>query len=383
VASVNVRNKYLYFDFKFRGLRFRESTLLTDTPGNRRKMNHLANKIQAEITLDTFDYEKYFPNSKNLSKIPKQQIAPDKVKHSFPLFTKFAETWFEEMKLHWRKSTYDTHLSAYNARIKPFFDSKFIHEVTKKNLLDFRQHLVGITSHSGKPLSSSRINHIMNPLRMILSEASEQLEIPNPFKNIKALQVPKSQIEAFSPEEINKIIDNIREDYQAYIITKFYTGLRSGEIHGLYWEHIDFDNNIIQVRQSYVRGQIIDTKTAESVRDIQMISIVKDTLIKHQKLTKGNLVFTNSNGGPIDNKGFSKHIWHPLLNRLGIKKRTAYQTRHTAATLMLASGESPEWIARQLGHSNTEMLFKVYSRYVKNIKHNDGEHFSSLVLENA
>ena len=55
------------------------------------------------------------------------------------------------------------------------------------------------------------------------------------------------------------------------------------------------------------------------------------------------------------------------LTLLGLKPRRAYQTRHTAATLWLSAGENPEWIARQLGHSTTEMLFRVYSRYIPNV----------------
>ena len=53
--------------------------------------------------------------------------------------------------------------------------------------------------------------------------------------------------------------------------------------------------------------------------------------------------------------------------------------RHTAATLWLASGEAPEWIARQLGHSSTEMLFRVYSRYVPNLTRQDGSAIDRLL----
>jgi integrase len=56
--------------------------------------------------------------------------------------------------------------------------------------------------------------------------------------------------------------------------------------------------------------------------------------------------------------------------------------RHTAATLWLASGEAPEWIARQLGHTTTEMLFRVYSRYVPNLTRNDGSAMDRLLTKN-
>jgi integrase len=47
--------------------------------------------------------------------------------------------------------------------------------------------------------------------------------------------------------------------------------------------------------------------------------------------------------------------------------------------LWLASGEAPEWIARQLGHTNTEMLFRVYSRYVPNLTRQDGSAMERLL----
>jgi integrase len=45
----------------------------------------------------------------------------------------------------------------------------------------------------------------------------------------------------------------------------------------------------------------------------------------------------------------------------------------------LAAGETPEWIARQLGHASTEMLFRVYSRYVPNLTRQDGSAMDRLL----
>ena len=83
----------------------------------------------------------------------------------------------------------------------------------------------------------------------------------------------------------------------------------------------------------------------------------------------------------IDLHNFCKRVWYPLLKHLNYEARTPYQSRHTAATLWLASGEAPEWIARQLGHANTEMLFTVYSRFVPNLTRQDGSAFERLLLQ--
>ena len=52
------------------------------------------------------------------------------------------------------------------------------------------------------------------------------------------------------------------------------------------------------------------------------------------------------------------------MKRLGLRYREPYQTRHTSATLALMAGANPSYIARQLGHTNANMLFRVYSKWI-------------------
>ena len=118
---------------------------------------------------------------------------------------------------------------------------------------------------------------------------------------------------------------------------------------------------------------------------IAMSQIVYEALKKQEAVSKNNsaYVFCNNTGGPLDNKNISARVWYPLLRHLNLEKRRPYQTRHTAATLWLAAGESPEWIANQMVHSTTEMLFRVYSRYVPNLTRQDGSAFERLLEEQS
>ena len=162
---------------------------------------------------------------------------------------------------------------------------------------------------------------------------------------------------------------------------RFLTGMRTGEVHGLKWKYVDWDLRIIRVRETYVMGEDEYTKTDGSQRDIQMSQPVMDAL-KRQYAVTGKVsayVFCNRTAQPLDNKNFSDRVWYPLLRHLGLEARRPYQMRHTAASLWLASGEAPEWIARQLGHSSTEMLFRVYSRYVPNLTRQDGSAMERLL----
>ena len=160
--------------------------------------------------------------------------------------------------------------------------------------------------------------------------------------------------------------------------------MRTGEVDGLKWRYVDFENRLILVRESWVDGEFTTTKTQESYRDIQMSQPVYEALKLQYELTgnKSSLVFANTQGKPLSKHNVTTRVWYPTLDDLGLERRRPYQTRHTAATLWLASGESPEWIARQMGHANTEMLFRVYSRFVPNLTRNDGSAFERMLQQN-
>ena len=113
-----------------------------------------------------------------------------------------------------------------------------------------------------------------------------------------------------------------------------------------------------------------------------MSQIVYDALKSQHDVTSkiSSFVFCNSNGLPLQYGNVTNRVWIPTLRLLGLKPRRAYETRHTTATLWLASGENPEWIARQMGHSNTKMLFTIYSRFVPNLTRQDGSAFERLLL---
>jgi len=124
------------------------------------------------------------------------------------------------------------------------------------------------------------------------------------------------------------------------------------------------------------------TKNDGSSREVNMSSLVHDTLLEQQQITgSGEYVFINKKGNPLENGNLTKRIWYPTLEKIGLEKRRPYQTRHTCASLWLASGESPEWISAQLGHATTSMLFKVYSRYVPDLVRQDGQIFESFLTQ--
>lgn len=383
----------LYLDFFYKGLRLREQTALKDTPANRKKVEGLLARIEAKILLDDLDYAEFFPNSKNLRKLgldeesqktAAQQLSdtPAQPLVDTPLFSEFALQWLEESKIQWRASHVRNVTSILDSSLLPAFGKKPIGEIKKADIMAFRAKLAKRRGRGPNgTLSPKTINSHLAILRMILDEAAERFEYETTYKNIKPLKLQKTHIEPFSLREVHRIIDNVRPDYRNYYTVRFFTGMRTGEIDGLKWKHVDFAKREILVRETLINGQTEYTKTDGSQREIPMFGQVFDALKTQYKATghQSGYVFCNQKGQPLDHNNVTKRVWYPLLRALGLNKRRPYQTRHTAATLFLASGENPEWVARILGHSSTEMLFKVYSRYVPNATRMDGSAFERLL----
>lgn len=238
------------------------------------------------------------------------------------------------------------------------------------------------TKTDGTKLSTDFVNHVMTPLRMILHEAADRYGFRCQFENIKPLRVEKRDVHPFSLEDVMRFLSTVKGDYRNYFTVRFFTGMRTSEIDGLKWRYVDFNLGVISVRETYVQGKMDTTKTLGSARDIKMSSIVIAALKEQFELTGGGeYVFSNAEGNPLDKGNIRDRVWKPTLDKMGIEYRRPYETRHTAATLWLAAGEAPEWIARQMGHSNTKMLFEIYSRYVPNLTRQDGSAFERLLTQ--
>jgi len=95
----------LYFDFRYRGKRCREQTALSDVPKNRKQLEKILAKVEAEITLGTFEYQKYFPDSPKAQEFTRQaELQRARGAHDTPLFSEFSQTWLDEMRIQWRRS---------------------------------------------------------------------------------------------------------------------------------------------------------------------------------------------------------------------------------------------------------------------------------------
>jgi integrase len=354
-------------------------------------VEQLLKRVERQIAEGNFVYAELFPGNAGASQkdneyavgaiSTKGRVTKQPVPTYTPKFSDFAELWFLEMSPQWRKLHRSCVREVLNKNLLPTFGQRLVGEISKADVLTFRAQIAMLPGRKGT-LGNARINKIMCFLRQILNEAADRFDLPPAFRSVKPLKQKKTDVQPFSLEEVNRILSTVRVDYRNYLATRFFTGMRTGEINGLQWKYVDLERNLILVRETLVDGEVEDeAKNQSSIRDIPMQPMVREAIEVQLKMRDPDVpwVFPTRAGGPIDAHNFTNRVWYPLLRFLELDKRRPYQTRHTAATLMLASGENPEWIARTLGHSNTDMLFRVYSRYVPNLTRQDGRAFAGLL----
>ena len=382
MATIRTRSGKLFVDFRYMGARCREKTYMADTAVNRKRLAKIVERMEAEITLGTFKYAEYFPKSRKAIEMKERESYVATVRSKSPTFREFSEIWFGEHEIEWRASYQRKLRTTLDNHILPALGSVALDQIQKGDLLAFRASLAKVNHGKGQGgLTASRINQIMTPVRMILQEAADRYGFETPYKGIKNLKEKKPEVMPFTLEEAWLIIRGVRQDFSNYYLTRFFTGMRTSEIDALRWRNVNLRRREIHITEALVDGQLGEPKTQGSNRVIQLSEVVYQALSEQHAITgkKSKFVFCNRFGEPLEYRNVNRRVWHPTLALLGLEPRRAYQTRHTAATLWLAAGENPEWIARQLGHSNTEMLFRVYSRYVPDVTRKDGSAFDNLL----
>jgi integrase len=253
MGNVSVRKETgkLYFDFRYKGKRCREQTLLENTPDNLRKMQGMLKRIDAEITLGTFEYARYFPTSPHVSRFqPKDETVvlpsvnvPDDNDET-PTVEVFSKEWLEENQIRWKRSYSYMVSSTLNSHVLPAFGGKKVSNITKGEVLKFRSTLAKVSNGKKEGLSPDRINHIMTPLRMILADAADRYNFITPFIGIKPLRVPRTEVDPFSLDEVRQLLVKVRVDFRNYYTVRFFTGMRTSEIDGLKWINVDFERKL-------------------------------------------------------------------------------------------------------------------------------------------
>lgn len=185
--------------------------------------------------------------------------------------------------------------------------------------------------------------------------------------------VPK-EMEFYTLEEFKHFI-SFEHDllYKTGFDVLYFCGLRIGELRGLTWDNIDFEEKTLSVKKNVVNvdGQLLVTspKSKKSVRTLP----ITNTLLEDLKLLKQKnknyygfndrwYVFGNIN--PIT-KDKMRHEKNELARVSGLKQIRLHDFRHSCASLLINNGANIMIVAKYLEHTKIDETLNTYSHLFK------------------
>ncbi|MFE4428773.1 tyrosine-type recombinase/integrase [Peribacillus butanolivorans] len=295
----------------------------------------------------------------------------------------FMDEWFIERKIHLQASTYETHHIYFRTVIKPRLGHFKLQKISPMIVQNFINELVQAGHYS-----EYTIHLIFRILSSAMKKATAiKLIRDNPTIGITLPKINRKEINVWSGEKINHFIAASKQTkrltrcFTGFLIG-FFCGCREGEILGLRFKDIDFDNRVLYIRQTLTQKAEIKSgaKNRSSIRSISIPENLIPELIKHREMIMGeklllgdkyhdhDLVICTQNGKPIIPRNFRKEFYN-LTEKVGLPKTKFHSaTRHSHATLLIQQNVNVKLISERLGHAKIGTTLDIYSHVTSNMQ---------------
>jgi len=271
-----------------------------------------------------------------------------------------------------KPTSFESYESVYRNYIKPYL----IADLPIKDLksLKIQEYYNKLLSDN---ISTSNIKKSHKLLRQffeyteregyILKNPCSNVALPKNNKSTETIiNERKTKFQYFNENEIEELLKIFKDTrYYNIILFALGTGMRKGEILGLQWSDIDFENkeihvlhNLSHVANISENGQknystVLQTpKSTNSIRVIPMSNKIFNLL--NSLPFKSDYVFCNDKGSHFDIK-WTEKFWHNKLKNTNMKDKRFHDSRHTFATMLLLNGANLIQIKELLGHSSVKI----------------------------
>ncbi len=299
-------------------------------------------------------------------------------------FSEFAERWKKEYAHNNLKQTTIDNMSHTIKRINEEIGHFRLDKVNTRIIQNLIVSLTDGDEKKGyKPLCAKTVKNYISYVSSVFDYATRlEMLLKNPCQNAVIPTVKHKQRDMYSLEEAQAFIDILIQKaplmYQCYFILAIYSGFRRGELSGLTWDNIDFNNHVITVEKALYhvkgKGNVLDTpKTVSSNRSLKLPETIFTYLKRLQcfyeqeskrlgtKWEDNNFVFKRSEGQTLSPSAPSKWL-RKFCDRENLRYVVPHSFRHLAASLMIDAGASVKTVQACLGHSDASTTLNIYAR---------------------
>ena len=303
---------------------------------------------------------------------PMRSVRPDKI-----TFADFCVQYLEVKKNTLSPQTYNFYSKVIDEELMPMFARLKMKDLRTYHIQQFVQYLATekkrLDGREGG-IAASTVKRYTTVLRSIVTMAYKLEYIEDDIGRSRRIEFPKEEtkeVEAFTLEEVGEILKALENEpwhIRAVIEVALFTGCRRGEIVGLKWADIDFENQRLSVKRSIYK--LSDGKAREkepkskcSIRTISIPERLCKTLTEYRLQQNRHIaylgdswrnldyVFTEEDGYVMNPQTPTKQFDH-FLKRHGIRHLKFHGLRHTSATMLLANGCDIKTVSSRLGHAD-------------------------------
>ena len=292
-----------------------------------------------------------------------------------------------------------TTLSRYRGMIKRYIDPLIGNtRVQELNHLAVQAWVnsLKVSPISGKEMSAATIKHCYHVLKGAMDKAIVAgIIYRSPCEKIMLPKGQKKQAVIFNESQIKKLIKAAKGTEMELIIDmELCLGLRRGELLGLQWGDIDWDNNQIHIVRNRVivdgKAIVKEPKTQASIRVLDAPEMLMEKLRHHRgkclrnrmnlgwnyKMT--DYIIVHPDGKPIYPEYVSQMLTK-LLDKAGLPKCRFHDLRHLCASIMVLQGVNVKVAQERLGHKDITTTMNIYSHVLPSSARDAAEKIGQLV----
>ena len=283
------------------------------------------------------------------------------------------EKWLFLRSTEVKESTYQHYESNIECHINPLIGGIRVCNLTVEIVTNFTRMLQNSGRADGRGgLSEKTVSDVLCLFRSALRMADRQYGIGNRIlQEVKIPPVSKKRIEILGETECQELTKSIVAQPSSKGIAILFAlcyGLRVGEVCGLKWSDIDFEERTISVNRTVIRLKkdgksqltVQTPKTDSASRIIPIAQEMLDLLERLGGSRKSDaFILTSSSTKPMEPRTLEAG-YHAYLSRHGLQQHTFHALRHTFATRAIEKGYDAKAVSEILGHKNVRTTLDLY-----------------------
>ena len=198
--------------------------------------------------------------------------------------------------------------------------------------------------------SRSRMRNIQCVIRSVLKAALEHELVDEIPTQPKLLKVGSTIQQAFTPEQIEKLLEKAHPALQLALSLASFAGLRAGEVRALRWTDVDLRRKELIVRFAKDR-EVIDTPKSGHARKVPLTPRLVTLLEEATRKTGLDVVALSRWGKPWSGPGLVA-AFKRAAKRAGIEGFRLHDLRHFFVTSLFRSGSSGPVVQALAGHNH-------------------------------